>query len=117
MRALGHAAVVCDKDQIVSAAGALRKELQDKPISPELEGVLKERRTVCATAREGRLLPILSGEDASAYTAQVVTPILVEGEPVGAVILLSRELGANMGQTEIKVTETAAGFIGRKMEQ
>ena len=117
VRALGHAAVVCDKDQIVSAAGALRKELQDKPISPELEGVLKERRTVCATAREGRLLPILSGEDASAYTAQVVTPILVEGEPVGAVILLSREPGANMGQTEIKVTETAAGFIGRQMEQ
>lgn len=117
VRALGHAAVVCDKDQVVSAAGPLRKELQDKPISPELEGVLKERRTVCASAREGRLLPILGGEDASAYTAQVITPILVEGEPVGAVILLSREPGANMGQTEIKVTETAAGFIGRQMEQ
>ena len=44
-------------------------------------------------------------------------PSAVEGEPVGAVILLSREPGASMGQTEIKVTETAAGFIGRQMEQ
>ena len=117
VRALGHVAVVCDKDQVVSAAGALRKELQDKSISPELEAVLKERRTVCSSTREGKLLPIVSGEEASLYTAQVITPILVEGEAVGAVILLSREPGANMGQTEIKVTETAAGFIGRQMEQ
>ena len=39
------------------------------------------------------------------------------GEAVGAVILLSREEGARMGETEIKVAETAAGFIGRQMEQ
>ena len=31
--------------------------------------------------------------------------------------LLSREEGARMGETEIKVAETAAGFIGRQMEQ
>lgn len=79
--------------------------------------MLKERRTVCSSTREGKLLPIVNGEEASLYTAQVITPILVEGEAVGAVILLSREPGANMGQTEIKVTETAAGFIGRQMEQ
>jgi len=36
---------------------------------------------------------------------------------VGAVMLLSREPNAQMGQTEVKVTETAAGFIGRQMEQ
>lgn len=36
---------------------------------------------------------------------------------MGAVILLSREEGARMGETEIKVAETAAGFIGRQMEQ
>ena len=36
---------------------------------------------------------------------------------VGAVILLSREEGARMGETEITVAETAAGFIGRQMEQ
>lgn len=43
VHALGHTALICDKDQIVSAAGGARKELQDKNISPELEGVLKDR--------------------------------------------------------------------------
>ena len=118
VHALGHTALICDKDQIVSAAGGARKELQDKNISPELEGVLKDRRTVAVNAREGRMIPILAEEGTpSPYAAQVITPILVEGEAVGAVILLSREEGARMGETEIKVAETAAGFIGRQMEQ
>ena len=118
VHALGHTALICDKDQIVSAAGGARKELQDKNISPELEGVLKDRRTVAVNAREGRMIPILAEEGTpSPYAAQVITPILVEGEAVGAVILLSSEEGARMGETEIKVAETAAGFIGRQMEQ
>ncbi|MGI5884540.1 MAG: stage V sporulation T C-terminal domain-containing protein [Candidatus Spyradocola sp.] len=118
VKALGHTALICDKDQIVSAAGGARKELQDKNISPELEAALKDRRTLAVNAREGKMLPILAEESTpSPYTAQVVAPILVEGEAVGAVILLSREEGARMGETEIKVAETAAGFIGRQMEQ
>lgn len=80
--------------------------------------MLKDRRTVAVNAREGRMIPILAEEGTpSPYAAQVITPILVEGEAVGAVILLSREEGARMGETEIKVAETAAGFIGRQMEQ
>ena len=118
VRALGHVAAVCDKDQIVSVSGSLRKELQDKNISPELEALMKGRQTVAVNSGSGKLIPILAGEDdAGSYTAQVITPILVEGEAVGAVLLLSRESGASMGETEIKVTETAAGFIGRQMEQ
>lgn len=118
VKALGHMAVICDKDQIISAAGSARKELQDKNISPEMEAVLKNRQTVAVNARDGKMVPVVAGEETpSPYTAQVITPILVEGEAVGAVILLSRESGVHMGETEIKVTETAAGFIGRQMEQ
>ena len=36
---------------------------------------------------------------------------------IGAVLLLSREQGARMGDTELKVAETAAGIVGRQMEQ
>ena len=39
------------------------------------------------------------------------------GEAIGAVLLLSREQGARMGDTELKVAETAAGIVGRQMEQ
>jgi AbrB family transcriptional regulator (stage V sporulation protein T) len=47
----------------------------------------------------------------------VVSPIIADGEAIGAVLLLSREQGARMGDTEVKVAETAAGIVGRQMEQ
>lgn len=115
-RALGHIALICDKDQIVSCSGVGRKELQDKAISPELEQVLAARQTYIYSRGMGRICPITQGEEENAYTAQVITPILVEGESVGAVMLLSREGDVRMGETEVKVAETAAGFIGRQME-
>ena len=115
VRALGNTAVICDKDQVISASGTARRELQDKSLSPELERVMQERKTVSMSGQEGKRIPIAA--DAAAYTAQVIAPILVEGEAVGAVALLSKENGAGMGDAEIKVAQTAAGFIGRQMEQ
>ena len=38
-------------------------------------------------------------------------------EAIGAVLLLSKEQGAKMGDAEVKVAETAAGIVGRQMEQ
>ena len=32
-------------------------------------------------------------------------------------LLLSKEQGAKMGDAELKVAETAAGIVGRQMEQ
>ena len=83
VHALGHTALICDKDQIVSAAGGARKELQDKNISPELEGVLKDRRTVAVNAREGRMIPILAEEGTpSPYAAQANDILLISLGPL-----------------------------------
>lgn len=51
------------------------------------------------------------------YTAEVVAPIISEGDPIGAVILASREPNVNMGELELKLAETAAGFLAKQMEQ
>ncbi len=117
-RALGHIAVICDKDMVISASGAPRKELWDKAISLDLEQIMKGRQThIASRAQGGKFLNIVQEEeDNDIYTAQVVAPIIVESDPVGAVILLSREQGTVMGDTEIKVAETAAGFVGKQME-
>ena len=58
----------------------------------------------------------VTGEDEN-FTAEVIVPIYAEGDTVGAVMLLSREEKAHMGLTELKVAETAAGFVGKQMEQ
>ena len=41
----------------------------------------------------------------------------ISGRVIGAVLLLSREQNAKMGDTELKVAETTASIVGRQMEQ
>ena len=117
-RSLGHIACIVDRDQVVAASGVSKKELWDKPISHDLETAIAGRQTMtCNRFSGGRIVPVTNEEDVSGYTAQVVSPIIADGEAIGAVLLLSREQGAKMGDTEVKVAETAAGIVGRQMEQ
>ena len=117
-RSLGHIACIVDRDQVVAASGVSKKELWDKPISHDLETAIAGRQTMTLNRFSGgKIVPVTSEEDMSGYTAQVVSPIIADGEAIGAVLLLSREQGAKMGDTEVKVAETAAGIVGRQMEQ
>ena len=117
-RSLGHIACIVDRDMVVAASGTSRKELCDKPISRDLETAIAARQTVALNRQTGgRIVPVTGEDDPQAYTAQVLSPIIADGEAIGAVLLLSREQGARMGDTELKVAETAAGIVGRQMEQ
>ncbi len=101
-RSLGHIACIVDRDQVIAASGVNKKELWDKPISRDLEQAIASRQTQTFNRQ-------LGGKAMSVTNA--------DGEAIGAVLLLSREQGAKMGDTEIKVAETAAGIVGRQMEQ
>ena len=117
-RSLGHIACIVDRDQVIAASGVNKKELWDKPISHDLEQVIASRQTQTYNRQlGGKAMPVTNEDDNSGYTAQVVSPIIADGEAIGAVLLLSREQGARMGDTEIKVAETTAGIVGRQMEQ
>ena len=49
--------------------------------------------------------------------SEAIAPIISEGDPIGAVILASRDKAVRMGDLELKLVETAAGFLGKQMEQ
>ncbi|MBO4879663.1 MAG: AbrB/MazE/SpoVT family DNA-binding domain-containing protein [Clostridia bacterium] len=123
-QAVGHIAVICDKDAIVACASANRKDhavgaalAPEKPISDELESAITARRPLTKNAANGdRMLPVTRGDDARSYTQQLIVPIVASGDPIGAVILLSREPGAAFSMADIKVAETAASFLGRQLE-
>ena len=42
--------------------------------------------------------------------------ILAAGDAIGAVMLLSKEPGAVISPTDVKVAETAANFMGKQLE-
>ncbi len=118
--ALGHIACIADRDTIIAVAGAPKKEFINKAIGPAVEKVMEERKSVILNnpGREPSFKECMIVEDGDCrYSSEVIAPIIAEGDPIGAVILASREPDVKMGEMELKLAETAAGFLAKQMEQ
>lgn len=117
-RSLGHICCISDRDMVISISGTSKRELLDKPLSREMENTMTNRTVLhLNAAANAAMIPITAGDEASAYTAQIVVPIIADGEVIGALMLLSHDVGVRMTETDLKVAETTAGLIGRQMEQ
>jgi AbrB family transcriptional regulator (stage V sporulation protein T) len=117
----GHIALIADRDIIVAVAGGSKKEFLDKAISKAVEQAIEDRKVVLMPKpgehKYCEACPILEDDGECQFTAQVIAPIIAEGDPIGAVILTSKEPGVVMGELEVKIAETAAGFLAKQMEQ
>lgn len=112
----GHTICIADKDQVIAVSGGSKKELYEKQISQELEQLINDRVTIIATKDERDYVPILESNSDKGYESEVVTPIISEGDAIGAVIILSKN-NKKMGEVESKLAQSAAGFLGKQMEQ
>ena len=110
----GHVTCIVDKDHIIAVSGGGRKELLDKHISVQLEECINRRSLVMAERSENTFVPILE-EDHTGYQYELIMPIIAEGDAMGAIVFLSTE--RKMGEVEGKLAQTAAGFLGKQMEQ
>ena len=106
---------ITDRDQVIAVSGGARKELLQKNISRQLENAINGRNTSMAGKDDKGYIPLVE-EDIDGVTAQVVAPIICEGDAIGAVVVMSREPRARFGDLEMKLAATAAGFLGRQME-
>ncbi|MDU4892668.1 MAG: stage V sporulation protein T [Clostridium sp.] len=113
---IGHIVMICDKDTIISVSGGSKKEYGDKKISNEVDKIMEMRKAVNLDKAAQPVIPICEGEDSTEYKAQVVAPIIAEGDTVGAVIIATKE-DVKLGEIELKLAETAAAFLGKQMEQ
>ena len=111
----GKIVCITDRDQVIAVAGGPKKDMLLKPISHQLEQAITDRSVINASGGEKSYVPI-TAEEPEGITAQVVAPIICEGDAIGAVALLSREPRVKFGDGEIKLASTGAGFLGRQME-
>lgn len=111
----GKLAVICDTDGVLYAYGDGKKELDGKPISAELEKLMKERRSYVANAAEsGDVLPIVDGDEG--VTAQMIVPVVSGGDCLGAVVLLSKTEGAKMEAGDVSLARLAADILAHQFE-
>lgn len=119
--ATGHVILIGDRDNIVAVAGTAKKEFLNKPLGNIVEQTMEDRKAVLINNpgeyKNGRGCPVDVEDDSEAYqiAAEVIAPVVVEGDAIGAVIIAARQHGSQMGDVELKLASTAASFLAKQM--
>ncbi len=118
--ATGHIACITDEDAVIAVAGAPKREFIEKDLSSVMKRLIQGRRMVTLGDPEYEEFEdgyqILEDDEDYRFKAEVIIPIIRAGDPVGSVVIAAKEEGAHMGDLEIKLAETAAGFLAKQME-
>ena len=112
----GMLSCITDHDQVVAAAGPGSGEFIGKMISSQLEGVINDRESKCLNPKDRGKVPVVDEQPAPA-ASQVIQPIIAAGDAIGSVILMGKNDRDILGTSEKLLAQTAAGFLGRQMEQ
>lgn len=109
-----HITIISDRDNIIAVAGASKKEYLEKQIGSLVEQCMENRKAAMdSNSGQYEIVKDMS----ETYSSYAIAPIVAGGDPIGAVVLLSKDENAKMGQMEVKMAETAAGFLAKQMEQ
>lgn len=109
----GEIAVITDRDSCLAIAGTPRRELAEKRISQDLEQLMEARQIY--QYRQGDT-PLLVSDENEKYFIATAAPILSEGDVLGCVLFVSTDQDMITGETDYKLAQTIAGFLGRHME-
>ena len=105
--------IITDRDHVIAVAGISKKEYMERRITPALEDLMEMRNTFVLTRNSNSYMQPVEGIDKGAVVAY---PIIASGDVTGAVIMLGNDNGAVPGDTEIKLIQAAAAFLGKQME-
>ena len=109
----GHIAAVADRDTIIALSGAPKRELLDKPNSPELEKLMEQRKLYLYQNGDAQV-PV--SEACDKYHLGIAAPILSQGDLMGCCMLLLGEKDQALTENDQKLVQTVAGFLGKQME-
>ncbi len=112
-RGTGLPVIVTDRDAVIACAGTSKKEVLDRRVSQSLESLMEKRENYVCCVDGERMKPV-EGVDKN---AAVAFPIIGGGDVSGALVMLMHENGSCPTQTETKLAQIAASFLGKQMEE
>ena len=112
----GYVTCISDRDVIIAVCGAPKREYLQKSLSIDLEKIIEEKNNVLIVAPKDKVIQVVKDDDTNKYYSQVVSPIVSDGDPIGAVIFLSLEPNNKMSELEVKLANSAASFLGKQLE-
>ena len=112
----GKLAVICDTDGILYAFGDGKKDLDGKPLSEDMERIMRDRHSYTANAADGEEVLPLTNTREEGITAQVIVPIVSGGDCLGAVVILSKDEGAKMNGSDVNLARLTADILANQFD-
>lgn len=106
--------IVCDKDHVIAVAGTSKKEYMERRITPALEELMESRKSYILRDKNDSSFHPIEGVE---RTAAIVYPVIASGDVTGAVIMLSNDEDSIPEESDAKIAQTAAIFIGKQTEE
>ena len=106
---LGYNCIICDNDKCISASND-KEFYENKRITKSLENFLKQRKSMFFRGSEA--FSIVIGAD---YKDMIIVPIIVNGDVIGGLILISKTL-LSQAENIMKIMEISADFFAGQIE-
>lgn len=94
--------------------GASKSEYLARTISEHILNIMEER--LVWQTKDNMIYPLLDDDKVAKYKSEVIAPIISDAEAIGSVILFSTKYNQKITDTEIKLVESTANFLGKQME-
>lgn len=108
----GCSIAISDNEHIVAASGISKREVMERRVSREVEDIM-DRRSVMIATKDVTPINAIEGYNRK---ASVVYPIIYGGDVSGSIMLIENENGSLPDETQIKLVQVAAAFLGKQME-
>ncbi len=106
--------IICDRDHVIAAAGVPKREYLERRITSTLENYIDNRKSFQASANTITEVQPVEGVDKN---AAIIYPIIAAGDVTGAVVMLKSDDNKMPTDTEVKLAQSAAAFLGKQMEE
>lgn len=107
----GMAVIICDRDSVIASSGISKKEYADRKLSEDFEKIIEKRQLFMSNGSEVHIV------DGGSHTISCAMPIITDGDITGCVASITTEDSPSLQPgIESKLIQTAAGFLGRQLE-
>ena len=106
--------LVCDRDHVIAAAGVSKREYLERRVTSVLENYMESRRSYSAHPSSVDEVQPVEGLN---HAAAIIYPIIAAGDVTGAVVMLKGDRIQTPTETELKLAQSAAAFLGKQMEE
>lgn len=103
---------IMDNDHVIAASGISKREILERRVTRNLEELMENRQIHISTDS----VPSMNAIEGFGRKASVVYPIIYGGDVSGAVALIENEENTLPSETDIKLVQVAAAFLGKQME-